>query len=121
MVLYAAADLLWATRIKSTADKLSVPARPVRSPDMLEARLAEGGVAGVLIDLETDELAFAILDRLRGDDATEAEQAIRTLAWGPHIDVDRLAEARQRGCDRVMTRGQFSNELPEILMQLAAT
>ena len=29
--------------------------------------------------------------------------------------VSELAEARQRGCDRVLTRGQFANELVALL------
>jgi len=121
MILYVAADLLWSSRIKTTGDKLGTPCRPVRSLEMLEARLNDEPVVGVLLDLDTPELAFAVLDRLRGPDATERDLAIRTIAWGPHVAVDLLADARQRGCDRVMTRGQFANELPEILLQLNAT
>lgn len=121
MILYVAADLLWSSRIKTTGDKLGTPCRPVRSLEMLDARLAEGPVSGVLLDLDAPELAFAVLGRLRGPKATERELAIRTIAWGPHVAVDLLSEARQKGCDQVMTRGQFANELPEILQQLNAT
>ena len=36
-VLFLAADLIWATRIKATAEDLGVAARPVRTMEMLEA------------------------------------------------------------------------------------
>ncbi|MBI2757012.1 MAG: hypothetical protein K2Q09_11940 [Phycisphaerales bacterium] len=73
MVLYLASDLLWATRIKSCADDLTppVPCRPVRTMEMLEARLADSAVKGVLLDLSTGEsgregeVAFAMLERLK--------------------------------------------------------
>ena len=57
MVLYLASDLLWATRIKSCADDLTppVPARPVRDLKMLEARLADSPVKGLLLDLAAGE------------------------------------------------------------------
>lgn len=118
MILYAAADLLWSTRIKATGEQVGTPCRPVRSLEMLEARLKDEPVRAVLLDLDAHELAFAILDRLRGPDAGEPERAIRVLAWGPHVLVDDLAEARRRGCDRVLTRGQFANELPDLLRAL---
>lgn len=41
MILYLAADLLWASKIKGAADALAIPCRPVRTMEMLEARLAE--------------------------------------------------------------------------------
>ncbi len=45
MILYLAADLLWASKIKGTADALSIPCRPVRTLEMLEARLGEAAGA----------------------------------------------------------------------------
>lgn len=41
MILYFAADLLWASKIKLTADAIGIVCRPVRSVSMLEARLAD--------------------------------------------------------------------------------
>ncbi len=41
MILVHAADLLWATKIRATADACGVAVRPVRNVDMLEARLAD--------------------------------------------------------------------------------
>ncbi len=115
MILYAAADLLWATRIKATGEKVGTPCRPIRSLEMLEMRLKDEDVRAVLLDLDNSELAFAVIDRLRGDGATKAERAIELIAWGPHVMVSELAEARRRGCDRVLTRGQFANELAALL------
>ena len=115
MILYAAADLLWSTRIKSTADAMSAPCRPVRSLEMLEARLVDSPVKTVLLDLDAHELAFVILRRIHKWNHDHHDRAIKTIAWGPHVEVDLLTEARQLGCDRVLTRGQFANELTQIL------
>ncbi len=118
MILYAAADLLWATRIKATGEKVGTPCRPIRSLEMLELRLNDEDVRAVLLDLDISELAFAVMDRLRADRATESERTITLVAWGPHVMVSELAEARARGCDRVLTRGQFANELAGLLADL---
>ena len=52
MVLYCAADLIWATRIRAAAEAAGIPSRPVRDLAMLEARLADSPVRGLIVDLE---------------------------------------------------------------------
>jgi hypothetical protein len=119
MILYAAADLIWATRIKQTADALSLPCRPVRSLDMLKARLADGSVGALILDLETMDLCLELTQHLRGPEAGETKAAVRLLAFGPHVYEDRFEQIRQAGADEVLTRGAFDRNLPEILQALA--
>ncbi len=118
MILYSAADLLWATRIKSTAEDLGIPCRPARSAEMLRARLADSPVRAVLLDLEAPDAAFELLGALRGPGAGDAERAVRVVAWGPHVAVDLFARAREAGADEVLTRGAFSNGLAGLLTRL---
>ncbi len=118
MVLYAAADLIFATRIKGTGEAVGVPCRPVRSVEMLEARLADSEVRALLLDLDAPELALELLGRLRGPGAGEAERAVRILAWGPHVETELFRQARAAGADEVMTRGAFTGGLAEILVRL---
>ena len=118
MVLYSAADLLWASRIKAVADAVGVPARPVRSTQMLDDRLGEGGVRGLLLDLDAPERAWELLEHL--GDLPEARASVRVVAFGPHVARDLLQSARERGADDVLTRGAFDHDLPELLVRLEA-
>lgn len=118
MILYSAADLLWATKIKSTADAIGVPCRPARDGSMLRARLADSDVRAVLLDLDAPGRARELLGLLRGPSAGERERAVVVVAWGPHVAVDLLAEARGLGADEVMTRGAFASALPDLLARL---
>lgn len=68
-VLYLASDLIWATKIKSTAEAIGVEARPVRSIEMLTARLEDTDAAALILDLEAADTALAMLDFLKGPDA----------------------------------------------------
>lgn len=115
MVLYSAADLVWATRIKSLADDMGIPCRPARNEKMLRDRLADSDVRTVLVDLEAPDQADQIFSVLRGETAGEREKAIRIIAWGPHVAVDALSAARLSGADEVLTRGAFANTLPTLL------
>ncbi|TVS08106.1 MAG: hypothetical protein EA423_02375 [Phycisphaerales bacterium] len=119
MILYLASDLIWATKIKGVAEHLGVPCRPVRTPEMLEARLADCEVAAVLLDLEKPEEAMAMIARLRGDGASEQDQKIRVVAFGPHVLVELFQQARDAGADEVLARGVLDRNMPEILLALA--
>jgi hypothetical protein len=120
MVCFCAADLLWATRIKSTADALGIPCRPTRNVEMLEARLVDSPVRSLIVDLESADAGMPLIRRLRDQAADERARAIRIVAFGPHVAVERFQEAKRAGADAVMARGAFNARLPEILKQLAA-
>jgi hypothetical protein len=124
MILYCAADLIWATRIKSTADGLGIPCRPVRNVEMLKARLADSQVRAVILDLETPGTSLAILRTLRGtptEPAMDPDRKIRTLAFGPHVAAELFEQARAAGADRLLARGAFDRALPEILQDLGGS
>ena len=117
MVVYCCADLIFATKIRSTAEALGVPARPVRNEEMLRLRLEQGDdgkvnepVTGLLIDLETGETGLALIDLAKAHQAS-----IPVIAFGAHVATELLHAARERGADFVMPRGQFTANLPTIL------
>ncbi len=115
MIVYLASDLIWATRIKATAEGIGIAARPVRTVEMLRARLADSDVRALILDLEAGETAIQMLSELRGDERTAN---VRVVAFGPHVNVEMLEKARSGGADRVMTRGAFDARLVELLKEL---
>lgn len=119
MILYFAADLIWASKVKATADALRLAARPVRSIDMLEQRLADSPVVALLVDLDDPRTALALIHRLRNPLASERDRAIHILAWGPHVAMDAFEQARLAGANEFITRGAFDKALPDILSRLA--
>lgn len=120
MILYCATDLLWATRIRATADALGIPSRPARTLDMLNARLADSGVRALIVDLDNPEAAMPLITRLRGPGADARDRRIRIVAFGPHVATAELDAARAAGADTVLARGAFDRRLPEILTDLNA-
>src|SRR4051812_7901338 len=89
MIVFCAADLLWATKIKSTADALGIPCRPVRNLEMLEARLADspGGVKALIVDLEAGEAVLDLIRRARQGPSGGDAKPLHVLAFGPHVAV----------------------------------
>ncbi|MCC6952340.1 MAG: hypothetical protein IT433_12965 [Phycisphaerales bacterium] len=119
MILYLATDLIWASKIKATANALGLSARPVRTLEMLEARLADADPVAMLLDLDAADLALAMLARVR-DPALPTARRLKVLAWGPHVATDLLQKARDLGADEVLTRGAFDHAMDDILPRLAS-
>lgn len=119
MILFHSSDLIWATKIKGTAEALGLAARPVRTLEMLEARLADSDVSAVVVDLEAPDVALALIRRLRPADRGAREHAIRVLAYGPHVATDQFDLARRAGADHVVARGAFNARMSSILSDLA--
>ncbi len=119
MIVYFASDLLWASKIKATADAIGVAARPVRDTTMLDARLADSEVRGLMLDLDAPERAFELLAHLRTRQK-EAEMqaklaAVRVCAFGPHVNTADLERAAREGCDPVLTRGAMDRSMERVL------
>lgn len=115
MILYLAADLMWASKIKGHADALGLACRPVRTLEMFEARLADCEVVALVVDLDKPVEAMAMIGRAR-----TAEKPIRVLAFGPHVERGALQAARDAGADAVMTRGMFDRDMADILLKLSS-
>ena len=119
MILYLASDLVWATKIKSTADALGVACRPARDVSMLEARLADSDVRAFLVDLEAGERAIELIGALRRAEAESGGPAVHVIAFGPHVDVVAFEAAREAGADRAVARGAIAARLPDLLVELS--
>lgn len=116
MIIYCCSDLLFATRIRSTAEAIGIGSRPTRDVTTLQARLdqVDDGklnepVKALIVDLDAPEALNVIAH------AKAHANPPHVLAFGSHVMTDLLQQARDRGADFVMTRGAFTSNLPDIL------
>ena len=79
-----------------------------------QAALAENIAADcklALIDLSLDRLNLPAAVRAIKAGAPAAQ----VVAYGPHVDEAALTDAKEAGCDLVLTRGQFNKQYAELL------
>ncbi len=108
-VAYLVQDLLFTSKIREAAQHLGVEVISARSPEALV--LAAKQARLVIIDLRLP-VALEALDRLASDpDAAR----VPSVGFIDHERTDVMAEARTRGCARVLAKGEFANELPALL------
>lgn len=95
---------------RASATKL----RGCTSVAKLVERLGEESVAAIFVDLQTPGLN---LDELA--EALDFEHAPKTVAFAQHVEEQLLSEADIPCIDKVLTRGQFSRELPNLITSVA--
>ncbi len=139
MIVFACNDLIFATKIRSTAEVLGVPARPARNLDMLRARLqriddgkGHDPVSCVMVDLELGEAAFELIKAAAawggqldaadqgGSESVQPDDSgtpPTVIAFGPHVMTSALAGAERVGADLVLARGAFTSRLPELISE----
>ncbi len=112
MIVLLTNDLMFQSRISGavkSAGKMLVVDRTVERVVQRSEQPSE--VTLVLIDLTLDSLQLAeSIPQLK-----LAFASAKVLAFGPHVDVDRLSEAHESGADAVLTRGQFDRDLAKIV------
>lgn len=121
MIVYCCSDLIFATKIHSTADAIGVVCRPARDESALQARLdrvddgkANGAVDAVIVDLTMGEAGLKLIGLAKGHEAKP-----EVVAFAPHVEVRMLEAAEELGADRVMPRGAFASQLPQLLRALS--
>ena len=109
-------DLFFRSKIDATARHLNVPVRFTDCPGLLQA-VSEAGAAAVLLDLSANGEVLRTVRELRSADATRDLPIIGFLS---HVDRQLAREAESAGVTRVMPRSEFSETLPEMVMDLMA-
>jgi DNA-binding NarL/FixJ family response regulator len=105
-------DLVFASRIAAAAAAAGREVKQARSVDQLVGLAARLGPRRVLVDLGFPGLDLAELFRRLGE-ACPAPP--RVLAYGAHVDAAGLRAARAAGCDPVLPRSKFVEDLPRAL------
>ena len=120
MIVYSCHDLIFATKISSTAQALNVACRPARDAEALRRRLerVDDGkvnetVTALLIDLDLGEQGLALIDQVKSHNAK-----VPVVIFGSHVETQMLEAAKTRGADFVMARSTFTATLPDILQRM---
>ena len=101
VVVFLSGDLMFASRIRAAAETHGFEFHLSSSLPSLPQ------IAFVVVDLSTRSGAVEGLVERCAEICPEA----KVIAYGPHVHVDRLDQARRSGIEIVLTRGQFDQAL----------
>lgn len=109
-------DLMFGSKISGAATSLGLASTGFRSVDRLKALIAEHGdaIEVIVVDLDCGDSAVAAIREARA-----SSPDARCVAYGPHVDTERLDAARDAGATDVMTRGAFASGIMDVLRRRA--
>jgi CheY-like chemotaxis protein len=108
-VLLLSDDLLDASRIVAAGRDHSVAVKRARDVGELVALARQEAPRLVLVDLANPGLSVpSLIEALRA----ACPVMPRVIAYGPHVDAAGLRAARLAGCDPVLPRSAFVEQLP---------
>lgn len=112
-VLAAVGDLMFASKIRGTAEQLNVSADFARTAAGLFDAAKADVPSLIILDLHAEHLEpFALIERLKAD---EQLRAVPVVGFFSHVQVELQRRAKEAGIDRALPRSAFTQRLPEIL------
>jgi len=115
-ILVVVDDIFFLSKIQQTARQVGVPIEAV-GPAKARERAAECSAQFVILDL--NHRSGSAIDVARDIKGNAATSHVQVLGFLSHIQADLAAAAHEAGCDVVLARSAFSQQLPAILTKLA--
>ena len=111
-MLVAVSDLFFMVKILDAAKRSQMQAEVVKTPEALIEN-AKSGPALIVFDLNFDAMEpVKMIAALKKEPAT---RSIGIIAFVSHIQAELKKEAHDAGCDMVLARSAFSQNLDQIL------
>lgn len=106
-------DMFFASKIRATAEALSVEISFPRTKDAALAKAREPRPDLILIDLHQQRFdPIEFVSELKND---EELRSIPTLGFFSHVQVDLQRSATAAGIDQVIPRSVLARDLPDLL------
>jgi len=114
-VIACVEDLFFRSKIEATARHLSAPLRFVGAKE-LPGACSKGEPAAVLLELSSG----SSLDAVRALRQAKTCAQVPVIGFLSHVDKDLARKAEAAGVSKIMPRSEFSETLPDLLMDLLA-
>ena len=113
MILAVLDDLMFTSKIKTTASQLGVAVVFARSADAALGEMRRTPPSLVILDLNNARTnPLGLVSSMKQDPSLAS---IPTVGYASHVQVDVIDAARQAGVGQVMARSSFTQQLANIL------
>jgi len=113
MILAVLDDLMFTSKIKTTASQLGVAVAFARSADAALAEMRKAPPSLVILDLNNARTnPLGLVSSMKQDSALAS---IPTVGYASHVQVDVIDAARKAGVGQVLARSSFAQQLAAIL------
>jgi len=109
---------MFAVKIQDAAKRLGLDLTLAKTEEEALGKVKQNPLL-IIVDLNTTGLnSVELIKKLKTDKATRSFPIVGFVA---HVQTDLRKQAQEAGCDEVIARSAFSQNLPGILSRTAAT
>ena len=117
-VLAVVNDLFFSVKISDAAKRVGMPVEFVKDEKEVMAK-AKSRPTLIILDLNFDHVQpLKLISKLKGGPDFKG---ISVIGYLSHVQADLKLKAQEAGCDMVMARSAFSQNLPQILKRHSGT
>jgi DNA-binding NarL/FixJ family response regulator len=102
-------DLFFQMKLAETAKQLGVEVKVAANAEALMGLMASGAKL-IIVDLNARSQPLAAIEELR-----QAHKDVRVVGFLSHVQRELAAQAQAAGCDEVLPRSSFTQNLAAIL------
>lgn len=117
LILVLTADLMSSTRVHDTLSRLGYQVKVAEDDEEMMALLGQAPAGLIIIDLAAPGLSLPNLVQ----EANGKLPQTPILAFGSHMDTQRLAAATAAGCTKVVSRSRFFTEMASLIHSFFTT
>jgi len=114
MILVAVDDLLFSSKIRTTAKQAGVEIQFARTPDEILHQARK--LKPVLVIFDLNSTKAEPLTTVAAMKADHALSSIPTLGFVSHVHTGLIEAARRAGIDQLLARSAFAGQLADILL-----
>jgi len=115
-VLAVMTDLFFSAKVMDTAKKFGMTVEIVNDPGVALQKIREKP-AVVVFDLNCDAAdPIGLIQAIKGNPETKR---ISTIGFVSHVQIELKLKAQEAGCDMVVARSVFAQNLPQIFRRHA--
>ena len=116
IILFLTQDLMIQSKASAAANGTRAKIVAIPSLEKLRIRLDELKPIGLFVDLQLAGFDIQFLSEI----LQQTSEPPHTIAFAQHVEVDLLHSAKVDSIAKVLTRGQFSVQLPELVSKMLA-
>ncbi|MGY8769850.1 MAG: response regulator [Pirellulales bacterium] len=111
IIIYLTADLMFSSRACSFAKDSGADLRVAVSGAQCINAINQNKVDRVLIDLNVPKLDIEeLMTQIKA-----TGQNLEVIAYGPHVHIELLEAAKAAGCNAVLSKGQFNQQIESLV------
>ena len=112
VIIHLTSNLMAGSSLSVEARKHSVKVKQVANVAAVSKWLQENSSPLLIVDLQSDNLDLNVLVELTADKSMEV------IGYAQHVREELLQHAADCGIPEILTRGQFTHAIPEIVQRV---